>query len=246
MNPRVALRPYRSFFGLFSLLCLLLFPCPSRAEVMAVAAGIAPAVEEALALHVAGGGIPLEMVTGSCGALARQIAAEAPYGMALFSEPRWPRWLEERGLLKESAPFALGKLALWWPQSDRIVDLTVLPWPLALPDPETTAYGFLGKEYLQERGLWKKMEKEERFLIVANAPAAVLAVKSGAAAAAFVPVGTEIKTGGSIAVIAGKTTEMIAGLLPSAGPDSRSFLAYCLSAEAAPVWRRWGFEVTGR
>ena len=225
------------------LLLLVLFsPSVARAEVVAVAAGIAPAVEEVLAAHVKGGGASLEIVTGSCGTLAKQIAAEAPYQMLLLSEPRWPKWLEQKGLLDESAVFALGKLALWWPKPDRIVDLADLPSPLALPDPETTAYGFLGKEYLQERGLWEKMNGAGSILIVGNAPGGVLAVKSGAAAAAFVPVGTEIKAGGSIAVIAGKTTEMIGGLLSAAGPDSRSFWAFCLSAEAASIWERWGFE----
>ena len=235
----------RALLALFASLLLFALPAAAQAEIVAVAAGIAPAVEEVLAAHVERGGEGLEIVTGSCGALAKQIVAEAPYQMLLLSEPRWPQWLQERGLLRDSATFALGKLALWWPKEEA-PDLEHLPSPLAVPDPETTAYGLLGKVYLEERELWETLKADERVLLVASAPTGVLTVKSGAAAAAFVPVGTEIKAGGSVAVIAEKTTEMIGGLLPSAGPDSRAFWAFCLSAQASPIWEKWGYEAMVR
>lgn len=226
------------------LLCALLCLASSAsAEVVAVAAGIAPAVKEAMEAHVKGGGEPLEVVTGSCGVLAKQIAGGAPYQMILLSEPKWPQWLEEKGLLKESAAFAIGKLAFWWGKADAMIDLNSIPSPLAVPDPKTTAYGVLGKHYLEKRGLWEEMNRKGAILIVANAPAAVVAVKSGSAKAACVPVGTEIKAGGTSAVVPEETTPMIGGLLTSAGPASRTFWDFCLSSEAAPIWRKWGYDV---
>ena len=92
---------------------LLLFCVPAMANIVAVAAGIAPCVEEVVEAYVKAGGEKMELVKEACGPLAQQIASGAPYEVLLASEPRWPNWLEDKGLLTDVDTFAVGQLTLW-------------------------------------------------------------------------------------------------------------------------------------
>lgn len=213
----------------------------ASAEVVAVAAGIAPCVEEIMDSYVQQGGSPLEMVKASCGVLAKQIEAGAPYRLLLLSEPRWPQWLKKKGFLPQPQAFARGKLVLWNPGPD-LPDLADMKGTYAVPKPETTAYGMLAKEYLQKKGLWEPLVAEKRLIFVGNAPQSVMAVRNGAATAGFIPRSMALKSGGSAVPVPGMVIDQVGGLLKGYGPEAKSFWDFCHSPQAAPIWVKWGFE----
>lgn len=226
---------------------ILAFPFTHEAlskEIVAVAAGIAPSVEEVLDLYVSTGGAPLSVVTGPSGTLAKQIEAGAPYGMVLMSEPRWPAWMKEKGLLIDLHTFAIGQLVLWAP--DETPDLDGLSSKvIALPDPEITAYGMLTKNYLTSIGLWESFISGN-VVITKSAPQAILVAAGGGADWAFSSKPMAIKTKGIYIVLEGALIEQKGGLTTEAGPDSVAFWEFCRSPEANLIWEKWGFILEGR
>lgn len=226
---------------LLTLTLALLLCSAASAEVVAVAAGIAPCVEEVMDSFVQQGGTPLEMVKASCGVLAKQIDAGAPYQLLLLSEPRWPMWLQKKCFLPEPAAFARGKLVLWSPGT-QTPDLSDMQNIYAVPKPETTAYGMLAKEYLLKKGLWEKLAAEKRLIFVGNAPQSVMAVKTGAADAGFIPQSMAIKSGGNCLALPGMVIDQVGGLLKGHGSDAAAFWKFCRSSQATPIWLKWGFE----
>lgn len=232
------------------LLCLLLFffsilsiyPPAGGCDVLAVAAGIAPCVEEVMQAYAAQGGEMLGMVKGSCGVLARQMASGAPYDLLLASEPRWPNWLKDKGGIVDLTVFAWGQLVLWHEKSDPPQLLSLGEYLLSIPEPETTAYGMLAKEYLQQQGLWDDLIERKKIIFVGNAPQAVLAVRHGALDAAFIPRSMAIKAGGSYINIARAVIDQVGGLAVEAGKNAYRFWLFCRSADVQAIWSKWGFK----
>jgi molybdate transport system substrate-binding protein len=215
---------------------------PARANTIAVASGIAPCVEEVVRAYTKASGSDLELVKEACGPLARQIAAGAPYELFLASEPRWPKWLQDQGLLMDVHAFAIGQLVIWHTLAEEAPNEKMIETALvAIPDPETTAYGYLAKEYLEQKGMWDKMLAEKRIIFVGNAPQAVLAARGGTVQIAFLPLSMAIKAGGSYITLSGMNIDQVGGLTPKASDESRRFWAFCRSQTAAPIWSKWGF-----
>jgi molybdate transport system substrate-binding protein len=232
----------------FLFLFLLLFsvshvqPPAGGCDVLAVAAGIAPCVEEIMQAYTAQGGEVLEMVQGSCGVLARQMSSGAPYDLLLASEPRWPNWLRGKGGISDLKVFARGQLVLWHEKSDPPKLISLGKYLLAIPEPGTTAYGMLAKEYLQRRGLWAELLERKKIIFVGNAPQAVLAVRHGALDAAFIPRSMAIKAGGSYINIERAVIDQVGGLAAGAGENACRFWLFCRSDGIKSIWRKWGFE----
>ena len=217
-------------------------PPAGSCDVLAVAAGIAPCVEEVMEAYIAQGGEMLGMVKGSCGVLARQMASGAPYDLLLASEPRWPNWLKGKGGILNLKVFARGQLVLWHEKSDPPKLLSLGKYLLAIPEPETTAYGMLAKEYLQQRGLWIELLERKKIIFMGSAPQAVVAVRHGALDAACIPRSMAIKAGGSYINIARAVIDQVGGLAAGAGENARRFWLFCRSAGAQSIWLKWGFE----
>ncbi|MGC9489940.1 MAG: molybdate ABC transporter substrate-binding protein [Thermovirgaceae bacterium] len=215
---------------------------PVRANTIAVAAGIAPCVEEVVQAYIKAGGDDFILVKEACGPLARQIKSGAPYELFLASEPRWPKWLQDQGLLVDVHTFAMGQLVLWHDLAEEVPNEEMIKTAfVAIPDPETTAYGYLAKEYLEQKGLWDKMLAENRIIFVGNAPQAVLAAKGGIVQIAFLPLSMAIKAGGSYKELSGMNIDQVGGLTPKASDECSRFWVFCRSQTAAPIWIKWGF-----
>lgn len=222
---------------------LFLFGSPVMANIVAVAAGIAPCVEEVVDNYVKSGGEPMELVKEACGPLARQIALGAPYELLLASEPRWPNWLRDKGLLTDVDVFAIGQLTLWQASPEPIDEAKIQTAIIAVPDPETTAYGNIAKQYLDKIGIWDKKMTGKKIILVGSAPQAVAAVKARTAEMAFIPLSMAIKAEGSYISIPGMTIEQVGGLTAKAGEGVRKFWAFCRSENATPIWLKWGFVI---
>lgn len=242
------LRKWGTRKRVLALCCVLscLISLPAWGDVLAVAAGIAPCVKEIHQQYVEEGNPPLEMVLGPCGGLARQAAAGAPFDMFLFSEARWPRWMVEKGLGEDVHAFAIHSLALWSPLESITSLEEALQYKMACPTPDTAAYGMLAKRMLQEKGLWEDLEGKDMFVFVKSAPAAMLAVRSGSAVSAFVPlvlaVMAQQERGGSVLSFSDVTEDQVGGLFGGAGENARRFWEYLRSEAASPLWVKWHFE----
>jgi len=219
---------------------------PVRGDTLALAAGIAPCVKEIHQQYVDEGNPPLEMVLGPCGALARQAAAGAPFDMFLLSEARWPQWMVEKGLGEDVHAFAIHSLALW-SKNEAVATLDeAVRHIMACPTPETTAYGMLAKRMLEDEGLWEDLEAKDMFVFVKSAPEAILAVRSGSAVSAFVPlvsaVNMQKELGGSVVSFVHVRENQVGGLFTGAGENARNFWKYVRSEAASPIWEKWHFE----
>ncbi len=233
------------FFILIAVFSITVTPKAKANEVVAVAAGISPCVQEIMDLYVAKGGAPLSMVTGPCGALAKQAEAGAPYDLVMMSEPRWPNWMKEKDLLTDVHTFAIGQLVLWSDRGEKPTMDGIKDHITAVPDPEMTAYGMLTKNYLSSKKLWESFASGE-IVTTKSAPQAIMAVSSGAAQWAFVPKSSALKAGGPFLTLEGATMDQVGGLGPNAGPDARAFWEFCRSKDIDHVWERWGFHLVNQ
>ncbi|MCF4112888.1 MULTISPECIES: molybdate ABC transporter substrate-binding protein [Dethiosulfovibrio] len=238
----------RNIVSIVSIALFLFSTLPSTAtdrEIVAVAAGIAPCVEEVMTLYVSAGNEPLSIVKGPCGALAKQTDADAPYGLILLSEPRWPKWMEDRDLLVDVHTFAIGQLVLWSPGTEKPNLSDLEKKTVAIPDPDTTAYGMAAKKHLQTLNMWDSLDRK-KVLPAKSAPQAIITVKSGAAEWAFIPESAALKAGGSFTVMEGATLPQVGGLSPSAGVEAKKFWSFCRSSQTDPIWLKWGFALEKR
>ena len=147
------------------------------------------------------GGKPLTLVKGPSAALAIQVISGAPYDLLLEAESRWPKWLEAQGGLQDLGVFAKGRLVLWHDKEIPPTWQTLKEGVIAVPEPETTAYGMLARDHLTEKGLWDQLTKKGSLIFLKTAPQAILAVKYHAATAALVPQCIVMKAGGSYLLI---------------------------------------------
>jgi len=227
---------------------LLLFSsipeCRGDENLLGVAAGIAPCIEEILEIFACQEQGELSLAKSPCSALASQLLSGAPYDMIIFSDPKWADWLEEKGLVQERRVLSLHPLALWWQGEEPPGRSVLCSGKIACPLPETTAFGALAKRFLQESGLWDSCIAEERLIFVRGAPQAALAVVSGSACAAFLPFATTRTKGcrrGSCTLLQVPPIEQVAVLVPGADTAARRFFDFCSSETALSVWSRWGF-----
>ena len=216
----------------------------SAEEVIAVAAGISPCIEEIVSLWYEQGNENLAVVKGPCGALANQYIAGADFTMIIFSEPRWAEWMQGKGVHLTRVDLACHYLTLWWPREEppqlSLADVAVI----ACPNPESTAYGNAACQLLSAKGRWDRAMDEKRLILVKGAPHAVTAVNSGAADAAFIPAATAIlasRKGGSYTLLDTEPIIQTAVLLSDENPEAARLLEFCLSEETAPLWEKWGF-----
>ncbi|WP_334139664.1 molybdate ABC transporter substrate-binding protein [Thermovirga lienii] len=214
--------------------------------ILAVSAGIVPCVEEIMTAFVAQGGQPLSIVSGATGKLARQIDSGAPYDIFLSADPKWRKWLEERGHRMKVEVCAFAKLSIWWPGDSEDKGVSFLSNAvLAVPNPAYAAYGRMAKVYFEGQGYWEEGLKEGRFIFCDNVPQCVVVVRSKGADAALIPVSAAIKAKGSYIILEGAgrlATEAIL-LGDRVFPNVLEFSRFLRSEKAKGIWKKWGFDV---
>jgi molybdate transport system substrate-binding protein len=226
---------------------------------IAAAASLQPALEEAAALIMAETGIAPRFAYGASGNLARQIAQGAPFEMLLAADEISIQKLAEAGQSRDAGHvFALGRLALFAVRGSALNPAAGLEAlrPLlaagrvqrfAIANPEIAPFGRAAEEALRRLDLWEALRP--RLVFGENiAQAAQFAMMEGA-------------TGGLIALSLALSTALKArgdfGLVPDAlhGP-LRHRLAltkratevaarvqtWLLSPQAAAVFARHGLE----
>ncbi|TDY63259.1 molybdate transport system substrate-binding protein [Aminivibrio pyruvatiphilus] len=232
-------------FLVFSLL-FMAPSLPARAEILAAAASLQPALEKALPQFNREHGANLRGVYGASGNLVRQIENGAPFGLFLSADEKWARYAREKGLLDgDPLPFVKMPLVLWRMGSD--APSLGLPGSdglrVAIANPETAPFGRMAKEYLQEKGFFEKIEKSGRLILGGDVLKTALAAQSGGADMAILPLSVALRLEG------GKWTELdtppqvlFGGLVKGKKTAHlEAFWAFLRSPGAEPVMKEFGF-----
>lgn len=187
---------FRTFvLRMLALACLsMLAAFPARADeaLVAVAANFAGAVEAIGAEFTKETGHTLKITTGSTGKLYAQIGEGAPFTILLSADAKTPAKLEQEGKAVAGTQFtyAIGKLALWSPDADRIgqdpkAALTAQSTlHVAIANPDLAPYGVAAREALTAMGLWETIQP--KIVMGQNIGQAFSLVDTGAAEMGFV------------------------------------------------------------
>ncbi len=167
---------------------------------VAVASNFAPALRALQPDFERASGHSLSLSSGSSGSHYAQIRQGAPYAVFLAADAQRPRLLEEEGIAVADSRFtyALGRLALWIPESKTSQgspgDAAGTPLPaqlralparrLAIANPRLAPYGAAAEAYLRHEGLWETIQPD--LVMGENVAQAFQFVASGAVPAGLV------------------------------------------------------------
>jgi len=106
-------------------------------------------------------------IIGSSGKLTAQIERNAPYDVFLSANMKYPKYLYQKGIAK-TAPkvYAKGKLILFAKNGIKNFNEIFKAKKIAIANPKTAPYGMATKEYLKNKGIYKKLKN--KFIIGGN------------------------------------------------------------------------------
>jgi molybdate transport system substrate-binding protein len=115
-------------------------------------------------------GIKSEFTFGSSGKLSTQIAQGAPYDLFFSANMRYANYLQDssESALGQSQKYARGAMVLWSMDTTLVLDST--NWnklftdkkieKIAIADPVSAPVGQLAKQFLNDKGIWEKVESK--------------------------------------------------------------------------------------
>jgi molybdate transport system substrate-binding protein len=188
--------------------------------------------------------------------LAKQIEAGAPADAFFSADLQWMDYLQQRGLLRPGSRRDLvgNSLVLIAPVPGALrvqigpgFDLAKLlgGGRLAVADPDSVPAGIYAREALEKLGVWNSVAP--RLVRAENVRAALEYVARGDA-----PLGIVYRTDALV-----EKRVRIVGVFPAdshapivypvaltrrAGAEAMRYLAFITSAQARPIFRKWGFE----
>lgn len=226
---------------------------------IAAAASLQPALEEAAALISAETGVTPRFAYGASANLARQIAQGAPFEMLLAADEISIQKLAEAGHTRDAGHvFALGRLALFAPRGsvlDPAGGLEALR-PLlaagrvqrfAIANPEIAPYGRAAEEALRGLNLWEALRSRLVFgeNIAQAAQFAIMEGATGGLIAYSLALSPALKARGDFSLVPdalhGPLRHRLA-LTKRAGEAALRVQAWLLSPPAAAVFARHGLQ----
>jgi len=231
------------------ILATMLLSCLSAgmagAEVFAAAASTQPVMEKIAAQYEKDTGNHMEYTFAASGQLARQIEMGAPFDLYISANEKWARYLEEKEMLEMIRPVAECPLVLWQGSSEapslHIVEKEKIK--IAIADPEVAPYGAMARKYLEETGIYEKLEAEGRLIIAGDVLKAGLAAKSGGADVACLPLSIAKRLGGSWTRIPVPPQRIFGGIVVGRKTDVvTDFFEYLFSEPAREFFQEAGFE----
>lgn len=198
-------------------------------------------------------GRQVALVSGSTGKLAAQILAGAPFDALLAADQDRPALLERKGLGRAGSRFtyALGRLALWSADPDRIADDGAAALAgdfrrLGMANPALAPYGLAARQVIEALGLAEALEG--RIVLGENVGQAHAMVATGNAELGLVALSGLLgpEPGGSMWVVPAELHAPIrqdAVLLARAPDDgdAAAFLDFLRSEEARRLIAGWGY-----
>lgn len=203
-------------------------------------------------------GHALRLATGSTGTLYAQIVRGAPFDALLAADRARPVRLEAEGHGVPGSRFtyAIGRLALWSPDPDRIGadGLATLRAGrfehLAIAHPELAPYGRAARQALRHFGLWEALAPRiargqnvgQAFSMVATGTAPLGLVARASAAS---PRNERPGSRWDVPAVAHDPIRQDALLLEAGAknPAARAFLVFLRSGDARRVIERFGYGV---
>jgi molybdate transport system substrate-binding protein len=186
--------------------------------------------------------------------LARQIEEGAPADIFFSADDKWMDELVKKGLIAtETRKERLSNSLVIIVPADSSVSITSAGdlakfGRIALADPKLVPAGIYAREYLQKQKLWGALES--KVIPAANVRAALAAVASGDVDAGIVyktdaAISKQVKVAYEVPIGDGpKIAYPIAVVKDSAHLSSaKKFLDYLNSAQAAPLFEKFGFVV---
>lgn len=204
-------------------------------------------------------GIQVTSSLAASSTLAKQIEAGAPAGVYFSADLQWMDYLEQRGLLRAgSRRDVVGNDLVLIAPSSRPMRVSIGPGldlrrllgggRLAVADPDSVPAGIYARQALQKLGMWSGVAP--RLVRAENVRAALEYVARGDA-----PLGIVYRTDALV-----EKRVRIIGVFPAdshppivypvaltshADAAAARYLAFITSAEARPIYRKWGFEPLG-
>lgn len=230
--------------------------------VIAAAADLKFALDEAAALFAAETGLAVETSFGSSGNFARQIEQGAPFQMFMSADEAYVERLAARALTRDGGDlYAQGRIVLFAPHGSQIdVDAGIDGLRAALDagrvsrfaiaNPEHAPYGRAAEQALRRGGLWDLVRP--RLVLGENASQAAQFASTGNADGGIIPyslaVAPAVSALGNFALLpeelhAPLRQRMV--LLRDAGATARAFYAFLQGATARAIFRKYGFLLPG-
>ena len=127
---------------------------------------------------------------GSSGSLAKQIDQGAPADLFVSANPKWMKFLAEKGLI--SAPtehvFAYNKLVFVGPEQSKVKELTQLKdlTRIAIGSPQSVPAGQYAKQAMEAVGIYGDLENQKKLIMAKDVRQALLYADRGEVDGSFV------------------------------------------------------------
>lgn len=213
------------------------------------AASTTDAVAQAIEAMPTDRGAGAVISAGASSVLATQVMQGAPADLFLSANPQWADEVHKHRRVVARVDLLGNRLVVIVPRDSRLVidGPAAVAQPaverLALGDPAAVPVGIYAKRALEASGVWSQVE--QRVIIAADAPHALMLVETGAADAGIV-YATDAAGSGKVSV-AYEVAEDVAGpivyplLLLSDDEQSRRTFEWLQSPQAAAIFEHHGF-----
>lgn len=229
---------------------------------IAAASDLKFALEEIAAAFTKETGRTVNLVFGSSGNFARQIAQGAPFQVFLSADEKYVHDLARAGLAPDQGMlYAVGRIALFVPRGSPVkadpglddLRLAIADGRLkrlAIANPDHAPYGRAAEQALRFQGLWHAVQS--KLVFGENVSQAAQFATGGSAQAGIVAyslvLSPTVGKRGQYVLLPETWHEPLRQrmvLLKGAGDTARSFYAFVQKEPARTVFRRYGFLLPG-
>jgi molybdate transport system substrate-binding protein len=245
-----------AYLGLLVWLIACRSPSSSAEITVSAASNLIPAFEEIRMRYESETGNKVVFNFGASGKLAQQIEQGAPVDLFVSADSAYVTDLAGRGFVRPETvrAYALGRLALWTPDSAGYVPQTVhdLIRPeirrVAIANPSHAPYGRVARQVLETSGLWSRLQ--DKLIMADNVQQTLQYAQTGNVDVALVPLSLVINLpAGQYSLVPASAHQPI---LQSLGIVSASrqpaaaqtFADFVTGPEGREVLAHYGYDLT--
>jgi molybdate transport system substrate-binding protein len=229
---------------------------------IAAASDLKFALEEITDAFTKQTGRKVNLVFGSSGNFARQIAQRAPFQVFLSADEKYVHDLAGAGFAKDQGTlYAVGRIALFTPHSSLVKADPGLEdlrraiadgrlKRLAIANPDHAPYGRAAEQALRSQGLWNRVQS--KLVFGENVSQAAQFATGGSAQAGIIAyslaLSPTVSKHGQYVLLPETWHEPLHQrmvLLQGAGDTARAFFAFVQKEPARIIFRRYGFLLPG-
>lgn len=204
-------------------------------------------------------GAKVDVVLGSSGKFAQQIAHGAPYDLFFSADLEYPqRLVTERHTATGVRTYARGQLALWSTTRDaRRLTLKELADPairrIAIANPKLAPYGARAQQALERAGVWDQVR--DKLVFGENVSQAAQFADSGGADVAMIPLSLALspalkQRGAHVVIPESQSAPLDQGFVilkrAAGNPLATAFADYVVNAVARAIFAEHGYLAPAR